>query len=148
MLGHSWLAERLRQAIDLLRRVFRFLLSGLPAFLLAIPANWFLVEVLHWPKPVSYLVVLWGQTTLNFFACRRFAFEVKDRPPTLRQYLQFLSGIGLFRLADWGVYTILVEVFSFYYLAVQLFNVAVFALLKFKFAESLFEARKGPCRRN
>lgn len=140
--GHSRLAERLRQAIDLLKRVLRFLLSGLPAFLLAIPANWFLVEVFHWPKPVSYLAVLWGQTTINFFACRRFVFNLREKRPTFRQYWQFLSGMGLFRLADWLLYTIVVEVFRLYYLAAQLFNIAVFALIKFKFAESLFEARK------
>jgi len=143
VLGHSRLAEHLDHAIDLLKGVLRFLLSGLPAFLLAIPANWFLVELLHWPKPVSYLAVLWGQTTINFFACRRFAFDVKDRPPTVGQYWQFLSGMGLFRLADWLLYTIVVEVFRLYYLAAQLFNIAVFALIKFKFAESLFERRKG-----
>jgi putative flippase GtrA len=126
------------------RRLLRFWTAGLPAFVAALGVNFLLVEKLFWPKPLAYVVVLWLQMSINFFACRILVFEPTGHEPVLQQYTHFLSGIGIIRLVEWLFYTILVEAFHVYYLAVQLMSVVLFALAKFKFAESLFERRRTP----
>ncbi len=120
-------------------KITQFLASGLPGFLVALASNYALVEKLGWPKPPTYLLVLWLQMTVNFFACRLFVFNIGIRAPFYRQYVQFLSGVGLIRMVEWVVYTAAVEGLHFYYLAVQMGNIVLFAIVKFKFAESLFE---------
>jgi hypothetical protein len=45
----------------------------------------------------------------------------------------------LFRLADWALYSFVVHVCGFYFLAVQVANVFIFAVLKFKFSEKVLE---------
>ena len=97
------------------------------------------MEKLGWPKPPTYLLVLWLQMTVNFFACRLFVFNTGAPAPFYRQYLQFLSGVGLIRMVEWVVYTAAVEGLHLYYLAVQIGNIVLFSVVKFKFAESLFE---------
>ena len=123
------------------QRLLRFWMAGLPAFGAALLANVLLVENLYWPKPIAYFVVLWLQMSINFFACRILVFESTRQVPVFRQYVHFLSGIGTVRLIEWLFYTIFVEVFHVYYLAVQLMSIVLFALLKFKLAEFLFERR-------
>jgi putative flippase GtrA len=81
---------------------------------------------------------------MNFFACRIFVFEPGSHMPVYRQYAHFLSGIGAVRLVEWLLYTLLVEVFHWYYLAVQSVSLVLFAFIKFKFSESLFERKLGP----
>lgn len=124
------------------RRLLRFWAAGLPAFAAALVVNFLLVEKLYWPKPIAYLVVLWLQMSINFFACRILVFKSTAHVSVFRQYVHFLSGIGTIRLVEWLLYTILVEMFHVYYLAVQVMSIVLFALVKFKFAESLFERRK------
>jgi putative flippase GtrA len=126
------------------QRLLRFWAAGLPAFAVALVTNALLIEKLYWPKPLAYLVVLWLQMSINFFVCRIIVFESPGHERVFRLYAQFLSGNGTIRLVEWVFYTILVEVFGVYYLAVQLLSIVLFALVKFKFAESLFEGRKAP----
>jgi hypothetical protein len=85
------------------------------------------------------------QMTAGFLLCRRFVFE-NGRDSVPRRYAQYVSGIGLFRLADWVVFTALVEGLGLNYLAVQLANGFVFAMLKFRFAERVFGDRATPAR--
>jgi len=122
-------------------RLVRFLAAGLPAFLVAVPLNWLLVSHFHWPKPVAYAVVLWAQVSVNFFACFYFVFERAAARPSLAQYWHFLAGIAVFRAADWAVYTAMVEWAGVPYLAAQLLNVTLFALLKYRFSATVFEPR-------
>ena len=61
--------------MQLLGKVARFVLFGIPAFLIAIPLNFFLVETLLWPKQAAYALVLLVQVTINFFICIRFVFN-------------------------------------------------------------------------
>lgn len=122
-------------------RILRFLAAGIPAFAAALLTNLLLVERLHWPKPVSYIVVLCLQVTINFFACRLFVFNVSASHSVPRQYFSFLRGTTYVRVFEWLFYTILVEVFRFPYMLVQLGSILVFSVLKFKFAESIFESR-------
>jgi len=120
-------------------RLGGFLAAGLPSFILAVPLNWVLVKKLCWFEPAAYAVVLVFQVAVNFFMCRRFVFTNRKATPVLMQFIQFLSGILVFRLADWAVYTVLVSVCGFYFLAVQIANIFIFAVLKFKFSKKVME---------
>ena len=122
-------------------RLLKFLAAGLPAFLLALPANYWLAGRLGLAKPFAYAIVLAGQVTLNFFLNRAFVFE-KRGESILREFGQFVAGILGFRAADWLVYVLLVDVCGLYYLAVQLGNVLVFSVPKFVFAERVFRVRR------
>ena len=120
-------------------KLLRFLLAGLPAFLIAVPLNLVLVERLAWPKPLAYALVLVLQVTINFFACILFVFKRDTTRSIASQFLVFASGILLARVLDWGLYTILVKVTSIHYVAIQLFNVVVFSITKFAFARRTIE---------
>lgn len=116
-------------------KLVKFLAAGLPAFALAVPLNYLLVGRLGFPVGPVYAFVLLFQVTVNFFMCRWFVFERRSADSLIRQFATFTAGILLFRLADWAVYYLLVNVFGFYYLAVQLANVVVFSVAKFLFSE-------------
>lgn len=124
-------------------KLVRFLAGGLPGFLAAIGLNWLLVSAGNWPKPLAYAVVLWVQFTLNFFVCFYWVFDRKTSRPSWSQYWQLLSGVAVTRGADWAVYTALTGFVGLPYLAVQLFNVVLFSLLRFRIASSVFEERQG-----
>lgn len=119
------------------------MLAGAPAFLVAVPLNYLLVHQLTMGKPAAYAIVLILQTTVNFFICRAFVFQSRGPESLLKSFLIFFNGIALFRLADWLVYTTLTNLIGLPFLAVQLFNVALFALLKFEFARRVFEREKA-----
>ena len=121
-------------------RLLKFLAAGLPSFLLAIPANYWLAGWVGLAKPVAYAIVLAGQVTLNFFLNRVFVFEKRGKS-MVQEFVPFVVGILGFRVADWLAYVLLVEVYGLYYLAVQLGNVLVFLVPKFVFAEGVFRAR-------
>lgn len=118
-------------------KLFKFLLAGLPSFLLAVPLNYALVEWVHLAKGLAYAAVLIFQVTINFFMVRFFVFERKNPRSLLVEFGAFFAGIMLTRLADWAVYVLLVNVFGFYYLAVQLANVVIFSIVKFLFSEKV-----------
>ena len=117
----------------------RFLAAGLPSFLLAVPLNWFLVEHLQWQESIAYALVLVFQVSVNFFMCRWFVFKDRKSTALWVQFYQFTIGILFFRLADWALYTVLVRFAGLYYLAVQVANVFIFAVLKFKFSKKVME---------
>ncbi len=118
-----------------------FLLVGLPAFIIAIPFNYVLVEFIHLYKPAAYIIVLLFQVTINFFMLRWFVFKSSKDHPVLRQYFLFLGGIGLVRLLDWACYSLFVEVFGFNYLLVQVSNVVIFSVIKFLFSKTVMEKK-------
>lgn len=120
-------------------KVGGFLAAGLPSFILAVPLNWFLVDKLLWNTSVAYALVLVFQVTVNFFMCRWFVFKDRKETGLWIQFSQFVTGILLFRLADWGLYTVLVKYIGLYYLAVQVANVFIFAFLKFRFSQKVME---------
>jgi putative flippase GtrA len=113
----------------------KFLAAGLPSFLLAVPLNYFAVDFLKLPPSPVYAVLLVFQVTLNFFMCRWFVFKKTTDTPLWKEFGIFTVGILVFRLADWGLYTLLVSVFHLYYIGVQLANVVIFSVLKFLFSE-------------
>jgi putative flippase GtrA len=119
-------------------KLFKFLAIGIPAFLIAIPLNYFLVEKLLWPKPAAYALVLLVQVTINFFACILFVFK-RDESKSLRsQFVMFMSGILTARVLDWGIYTLLTWLGMNITLA-QFLNVVVFSITKFTFARKAIE---------
>ena len=124
-----------------LGKIFRFILFGIPAFLIAIPLNLLLVEHLHWPKPAAYAIVLIVQVIINFFACAFFVFE-RDRSRSLRsQFAAFMGGILAARGIDWALYSVLVSILPVHYLIIQLFNTALFSIAKFLFARRALEGK-------
>jgi putative flippase GtrA len=116
-----------------------FLAAGLPSFALAVPLNWFLVEMLSWPEPAAYAVVLLFQVILNFFMCRWFVFKDRKQTAMLVQFYQFVAGILFFRIADWALYTAVVHYTAIHYLVAQVANVFIFVVLKFKFSQKVME---------
>ena len=124
---------------DLTVKLIRFLLAGIPTFLVALPMNWVLVSKMGLPKSGTYACVLVTQTTVNFFICRWFVFREKQQKPMFARFLPFIGGVLLFRAADWALYSILVSLFGLWYLGVQIANAVVFSLLKFAFVRKVME---------
>ena len=119
--------------------LFKFMASGLPSFLLALPANYALVEWAHWPKSPTYALIMAAQVTINFFICRRWVFGRRDQHALWQEFSAFFMGIMAFRCGDWALYTVMTWVWPTHYLLVQCGNVAVFGILKFLFSERLFK---------
>lgn len=124
-----------------MKKLLRFLLAGLPAFGVAILLNYALVRWLALSKPAAYLLVLAVQIVINFFACRFLVFSVHPSLNLWKSFVVFFNGIILFRAADWGVYVLLTSKAGLPFLAVQLFNVALFSVLKYEFSRGVFERR-------
>ena len=122
-------------------KFIKFLLAGLPSFLIAIPVNYFLVEYAHFPKGICYALVLFCQVTINFFVCRIWVFDRTQHMNIGLQFLLFLSNILVFRVLDWGLYYILVTWFDLYYIGVQLGNILFFSFFKFFFSKKIMEGR-------
>lgn len=125
----------------MLLKLFNFLAVGIPAFLIAVPLNWFLVEKLLWPKPAAYALVLILQVTINFFACILFVFKRDQTRSLASQFAIFTSGILAVRILDWGLYSLLVKTTSIHYLIIQFSNVILFSLAKFAFARRIIEGK-------
>jgi putative flippase GtrA len=123
------------------KKLVKFVAVGIPSFALAIPLNYALVTWSQFPKPLAYAVVLLLQVTVNFFLCRAFVFDLAPGLSLGRSFIAFLSGIALFRVADWGVYVLLTSFFGVYFLVAQLLNGALFVVLKFQFSKLVFERR-------
>ncbi len=132
----------------LLRKLFLFLAVGLPAFLVAFPLNFLLVDRCGLHKALAYAIVLIVQVNINFPLCRRFVFEPAPDKTIWRQYVEFMGAVAVFRGLDWLFYTFCVEALRFplvivgrdcYYLAYQLANVIIFSLAKFVFCKRAIE---------
>lgn len=119
----------------------RFLLSGLPSFLIAIPLNIFLVELIDLPKILAYCLVLLLQITLNFFMLQRFTFRCDQQQSSLRKFRHFMLGIIIFRILDAMLYAFLVQRLGLYYILAQILNVGLFSIAKFLFSQYVFEGK-------
>lgn len=134
-----------------LRKLFLFLAVGLPAFLVAFPLNFFLVDTCGLHKALAYAIVLVVQVNINFPLCRWLVFEPAPDKSVRRQYVEFMGAVAFFRGLDWLFYTFCVEALRFplviagkdcYYLAYQLANVVIFSLAKFVFCRNAIEGRR------
>ncbi|HEX4770760.1 MAG TPA: hypothetical protein VH351_08020 [Bryobacteraceae bacterium] len=72
----------------------QFGLSGLPAFVVALGLNKFLVEFAGWPKPVAYLLVVWMQMNIGFLMCHLVA-QISTSAVLL--LVKFMSAKAIFR---------------------------------------------------
>jgi len=118
-------------------KLLQFLITGLPAFALAIALNYTLVERWNVHSALAYAVVLVIQVVVNFLLLRRFVFKKSEASTTsaLQDFLALLAGVSVVRLLDWGLYTLLVSVVGLPFLWVQLGNVALFSVVRFLYAE-------------
>jgi len=121
------------------RKYYKFLFAGLPSFLIAIPLNFFLVEVVQINYSLAYIVVLVLQVTINFFAVTYFVFKDHNSTPLVVKFYKFFSAIMFVRFVDWLVYTLLVVYFGLYYLLIQVLNVIFFSFFKYKFSKKVIE---------
>ena len=117
----------------------KFLLAGAPSFLAAIPLNILLVSKIGLAKPISYAIVLLLQVSANFLMCRRFVFTNRKDASILIQFGQFLSGILVFRLVDWALYSFLTSSLSIHYVIVQAFNALLLFTVKYAFSKKIME---------
>lgn len=122
-----------------LTKLVRFLLAGLPAFVVAVPLNIYLVEELGWNKWIAYAHVLVLQVTINFFASILFVFNRNKERPLSVQFVEFFVIVGSVRLLDWAVYVGWTGLLGMHYIAAQLVNVIVFALVKFVLVKRVIE---------
>jgi putative flippase GtrA len=122
-----------------IKQLLLFLAVGLPAFALAVPGNYLLVERLGIPKSLAYALMLVMQVSMNYLMCKIFVFKNARPKPWYREFAAFFSGIALIRLLDWCFYVVLVHSFGVYYLLAQLINVAIFSVLKFLFSERVMQ---------
>jgi putative flippase GtrA len=119
----------------------QFGLSGLPAFLVALALNKFLVAVAGWPKPVAYLPVVWMQMNVGFLMCHYVVFRSNEHRPLLTAYWQYILSMWAIRGIDWLLYTLLVEVIHIPYLVAQISTSAVLLLVKFFSAKAIFRSK-------
>ena len=82
--------------------LFKFMASGLPSFLLALPANYMLVEWAQWNKSLAYALIMAAQVTLNFFICRAWVFGRRDQHALWQEFRAFFAGIMAFRCGEIG----------------------------------------------
>ncbi len=119
--------------------LFKFMASGLPSFLLAFPANIWLVKQAHWNMSLAYALIMAIQVVINFFICRAWVFGRRDKHALWREFSAFFTGIMAFRCGDWALYTVMTWLWPSYFPLFQCSNVAVFGILKFLFSERLFK---------
>ena len=122
-----------------INKFFQFLAVGFPAFLIAIFLNYILVDYFLLHKWLAYALVLLVQITINFFACIFFVFKRDQDKKLINQFFIFMSGVSVVRVIDWLVYLVLTGFFGFYYIAVQIFNVIIFSVIKFNFTRRTIE---------
>ncbi|MCP4978397.1 MAG: hypothetical protein GY931_19800 [Maribacter sp.] len=120
-------------------KFFKFLLSGLPSFIVAIALNYILVSFFDMYKSMAYVIVLIMQVSINFFIVRRFVFHKKGYDNIFSEYYKFFIGIAFFRFLDWALYSIVVSLTPINYLIVQLGNVFIFSIAKFLYSKKILE---------
>ena len=120
-----------------IKKYIKFLLAGLPSASLAIPLNIFLVEVGKVNKPFSYAIVIFFQILLNFCFINKYVFKNKKDNLIVISFLKFFFGILIFRILDWFMYIQLLSLFPNIYIIIQVVNIAIFSIIKFKYTKFL-----------
>ena len=118
-----------------IKKYIKFLLAGLPSASLAIPLNIFLVEVGKVNKPFSYAIVIFFQILLNFFFINKFVFKNKKENLIILSFFKFFFVILIFRILDWFIYIQLLSLLPNIYVVIQLVNIAIFSMIKFKYTK-------------
>ena len=111
----------------------KFLIAGLPSALLAIPMNICLVEIGEINKTFSYGIVILLQIIVNFIFIKNYVFNYKNNRYT--SFMKFFFGIIIFRFMDLIIYSQLINLFPKFYIFIQLTNIAIFSVIKFKYTK-------------
>lgn len=114
------------------KNFIKFLLAGLPSALLAIPLNIVLVEIGEVNKTISYGLVIFLQILLNFIFINNYVFKYNNR---FTSFIKFFFGIIIFRAFDLIIYSQMITLFPKLYILIQLSNIAIFSMIKFKYSK-------------
>ena len=121
------------------KKLFFFLIAGLPSFILAIFLNLYLVEVVEIDSIISYGIILIVQVIINFFINLKFVFNDNNSKSQLAKFVYFLILILIIRSMDWFFFVLLVKYFEIWYLFAQIISVLIFGLVKFYISKKIFE---------
>lgn len=121
------------------KKLFFFLIAGLPSFILAIFLNLYLVEVVQIDSIISYGIILIIQVIINFFINLKFVFNDNNSKSQLTKFVYFLILILIIRSMDWFFFVLLVKYFEIWYLFAQIISVLIFGLAKFYISKKIFE---------
>lgn len=121
------------------KKLFFFLIAGLPSFILAIFLNLYLVEVVQIDSIISYGIILIIQVIINFFINLKFVFNDNNSKSQLTKFVYFLILILIIRSMDWFFFVLLVKYFEIWYLSAQIISVLIFGLAKFYISKKIFE---------
>ena len=116
----------------------KFLIAGAPSALLAIPLNIILVEIGQLNKPISYSIVIFFQILMNFCFLKKYVFKNKKNELIIISFLKFFFGILIFRTFDWFVYIKITGVYPDIYIIIQVINITIFSMIKFKYSKLIF----------
>ena len=120
-----------------IKKYIQFLIAGIPSASLAIPLNILLVEVGKINKPFSYAIVIFLQILLNFCFINKYVFKNKKNKIIILSFLKFFFGILIFRILYWYIYIQLLSLFPNIYIIIQVVNIAIFSIIKFKYTKFL-----------
>tara|TARA_S200000501_G_scaffold355915_1_gene378104 strand:- start:820 stop:1236 length:417 start_codon:yes stop_codon:yes gene_type:complete len=128
-------SEKIKKINKEIKQYINFLLAGLPSASIAIPLNILLVEVGKVNKPFSYAIVIFFQILLNFCLINKYVFKNKKDRFIISSFLKFFFGILIFRILDWFIYIQLLSLIPNLYVIIQLVNITIFSMIKFKFTK-------------
>lgn len=120
----------------------KFMMSGGPAFFLAMILNFLLVEYLHILVPVAYCAILIFQLFLNFVIIKLFVFNSGGKLFDLKEMFTFFSGVLGFRALDLVLYTFLTAYIGVYFMYAQVGNMVLFSIARFLFAEKIIDKKQ------
>lgn len=133
------LSTRIIKLYKTKHKFLKFLIAGAPSFLIAIPLNIYFVEYFGLHKSLAYFYILCLQISLNFLMLRMFVFRSHKGTKMLTSFIKFFSGIAAFRFIDWLLYSILVWFIPKVYILIQVSNVLLFSIIKYRFSRSVIE---------
>ena len=128
-------SEKIKIINKEIKKYIKFLLAGLPSASLAIPLNILLVEFGTVNKPFAYGIVIVFQILLNFCFINKYVFKNKKNKLIILSFLKFFFGILTFRILDWFIYIQFLSLFPNNYVIIQLINIAIFSMIKFKYTK-------------
>ena len=84
-------------------------------------------------KTFSYGIVILLQIMVNYIFIKNYVFNYKNNRYTY--FMKFFFGIIIFRFMDLIIYSQLINLFPKFYIFIQLTNIAIFSVIKFKYTK-------------
>lgn len=126
-------------AVHTVQMCFKFLLLGIPGFVITAAANFILVQYVEMNKTMAYLLVVFTKTSFNYFVCRKYMLQCEYNNLWHVTYFLFVPGILVIRAADLIVYSFLVYRLTIYFIFAQIHNVMWFSGIKYFVAKYVFQ---------